>query len=108
MSQIEKAAAGYIEELTNYISNRSLMTTQVQDITKCVVDILNSIPITKQFKINVGDKFTMLVDGLVTDGEVIACNDKFFTVLLSHVYKFYLPYDKNFLDNFDFKIIKKE
>lgn len=75
------------------------MTTQIQDITKCVVDIITALNVKEQtcFTIKVQDKFTLNLDGTVVTGEVMAVLDYCFLVKLSTGLSFYLPLNNDFL-----------
>lgn len=109
MQEVKKAAASYIEELTKYISNKPLLTTQIQDITKCVVDVITALNAKEQicFNIKVKDKFTLNLDGTVVTGEVTAVLDYCFLVKLSTGLSFYLPLNNDFLQKMNYTPVKE-
>ena len=109
MQEVKKAAASYIEELTKYISNKPLLTTQIQDITKCVVDVITALNVKEQicFNIKVKDKFTLNLDRTVVTGEVTAVFDYCFLVKLSTGLSFYLPLNNDFLQKMNYTLVKE-
>ena len=109
MQEVKKAAASYIEELTKYISNKPLLTTQIQGITKCVVDVITALNAKEQtcFNIKVEDKFTLNLDGTVVTGEVTAVLDYCFLVKLSTGLSFYLPLNNDFLQKMNYTPVKE-